>query len=144
VLIEQEIEMAAPHLLETLAEEKPRKKQRPEWRQRLVLMERGVGHSLRQDSVLFVHTFTGIVIILMGLVAGLSLSQWALLSLALTLLFAAELMNQALRALASAWDPIPPTVQRAVTMSAAAVMFTWLGVVITSALTLTVRWQELL
>lgn len=127
-----------------LVSDKPPKKARPFWRQRLVLVERGVGNGLRQDSILYVHAFTTTLIVLVGLVSGLSLSQWALIGLGLTLLFSAEFMNQALRSLAMTWDPIPPTVQRAMTMSAAGVMCTWLGVVITAGLTFLVRWQSLM
>ena len=71
--------------------ERPR---RSAWRQRLVEAERGVTLGLRGDSTLFVHLFVGCVILTSAVVLGLSITEWALLILALAVVISAEMFNK--------------------------------------------------
>lgn len=75
-----------------------RRRRRAAWRQRLVEAERGITHGFRGDSTLFGYLFAGSVVVTTGLVLGLSLSQWTLLILAMTVVLSAELFQQALKA----------------------------------------------
>jgi len=71
--------------------ERPR---RSAWRQRLVEAERGVTLGLRGDSTLFVHLFVGCVILISAVALGLSITEWALLILALAVVISAEMFNK--------------------------------------------------
>lgn len=76
-----------------------RDQRRPPWRQKLVEAERGVVLGFRRDSALFVDFFLSVVSITAGIVLGLSVVEWAILALALTMVFVAELFNQMVKSL---------------------------------------------
>ena len=69
---------------------------RSAWRQRLVEAERGVTLGFRGDSTLFVHFFSGSVILATAIVLPLTLVEWAVLVLGLTTVVAAEMFNKVL------------------------------------------------
>ncbi|MEX0718185.1 MAG: diacylglycerol kinase [Planctomycetaceae bacterium] len=71
---------------------------RSAWRQRLVDAERGMTLGVRGDSTFFVHFFAASVVIAGGFVLALSLIEWVLVVLALTLVLAAEMFKQVLNA----------------------------------------------
>lgn len=116
---------------------------RPAWRQRLVIAERGLGQGMRQDSIFFVHGFSACLIVMTGLVFGLNATAWAILTVAITMLFATELLHQALRSWANTLpQPLPAGIQQALGMAMAAVMCTAIGVVIVSVILFVQRWSE--
>jgi diacylglycerol kinase len=108
---------------------------RPAWRQRLVQAERGIASGVRSDSTFFVHGFTCSIVLAAAVVIGLSLVQWALLILALTLALAAEMFNQVLKVLLQNASPqFADSAQKALGISTAAVLISIVGVVITIGL----------
>lgn len=76
-----------------------RLRKRAGWRQRLVDAERGISFGIRTDSTLFAHFFVGCIIIAAGFVLRLTVNEWAMIVLALTLVVAAELFHLVLRSL---------------------------------------------
>ncbi len=115
---------------------------RPPWRQRLVQAERGLVGGVRGDSIFFVHFFGGSIAVATAFVLGIGPVQWALVLLCLTLVFTAEMFNQALKALLHREDGAPPpfVVQRVTALGTAAVMAATAGSAIALAL---IFWQRL-
>ena len=74
---------------------------RPAWRQQLVSAERGLSHSLRADSALYLHLFFDTLLLATCGVLGLSATHWIIVGMALTLMLTSELFAQGLTALAS-------------------------------------------
>ena len=74
---------------------------RPAWRQQLVSAERGLSHSLRADSALYLHLFFDTLLLATCGVLGLTATNWVIVSLALTMMLTSELFAQGLTALAS-------------------------------------------
>lgn len=106
-----------------------RKPKRPAWRQHLVLTERGVVGGIRGGSAFFVHFFGCSIVLAAGYVLALSLMQWVVVVLCMTLVLTAEMFNQALRTLVI--DPedgtVVPRASKVLGISTAAVMVTVLG-----------------
>jgi diacylglycerol kinase len=90
----------------TIAKRTPRR--RPPWRQRLVETERGLAQGLRGDSTLFFYLFVDCTLLAMGAVLDLSLWQWLIVGLVITLVTSAELMQQALRACVAELESLHP------------------------------------
>jgi diacylglycerol kinase (ATP) len=117
---------------------------RPAWRQRLVQAERGIASGVRGDSTFFVHGFTCSIVLAAAVVIGLSLTQWAILILALTLVLAAEMFNQVLKVLLQSARPqFAESAQKALGISTAAVLVSIIGVVITLGLIFGQRLTEI-
>jgi len=70
---------------------------RPPWRQRLVETERGLAQGMRGDSTLFFYLFVDCLLLAVGGVLDLTRGEWLLVGLAVTMVLAAELMQQAIR-----------------------------------------------
>lgn len=70
------------------------RRRRSAWRQRLVEAERGATLGFRGDSTLFVHFFSGSIILATAVVLSLTLVEWAVLVLGLTMVVAAEMFNK--------------------------------------------------
>jgi len=85
-----------PELLEPLSLEKPVRRRAP-WRQRLVETERGIARGFRGDSSLFFYGFVDCAVLAVGGVLDLTLWQWLIVGLSVTMVIAAELMRQALQ-----------------------------------------------
>ena len=125
-----------------------RRQKRPAWRQHLVLTERGVVGGIRGGSAFFVHFFGCSIVLATGYVLALSLMQWVAVILSMTIVLAAEMFNQALRAIVV--DPedggIAPQAAKALGISTAAVMMTILGGLIVVGMIFTQRvshfWAE--
>ena len=121
------------------------RKNRAAWRQRLVDAERGFSQGLRSDSTFFVHFFVGTVIVAAGFVLGISLLQWTVVVLALTLVLSAEMFNQVLQAI---WKTVGHHLSQegvnAVRMGTAAVFVTLLGAAVTIVLIFGQRLSQLL
>ena len=107
---------------------------RAAWRQWLVEAERGITAAFRSDSIFFVHLFVSSLVVAAAFLLGLSATQWAILTLALTITIAAELFHQVLKALMTALEPIAPgPVFKARRLAVAAVAATTFGSGVTAA-----------
>lgn len=112
---------------------------RSEWRQRLVDAERGISHGLKHESTLYVYLFGLTVLTAAGFVLGLTLSQWAILIVCMSLTLAAELFNMALRTLVNLIEKQPshshePSTRQVVRLGTAATFCTLLGSLATVSL----------
>jgi len=135
----------------------PHTLRRPACRQRLIQAERGLAWGLRADSVFFVHFFGISLVISAGLAFGLALWQWVAIVLALTMVLAAEMFQQALKLLAGLASPdsdagshptlTPPVhstaATRALSIGTAAVLVACPGSTLVLALIFTHRGLEL-
>lgn len=72
-------------------------KKRSPLRQQLVETERGVTLGFRADSTFFVHFFTGSIVVAVAFVLGLTMIQWTVLILSLTLVLASEMFLQVIK-----------------------------------------------
>jgi undecaprenol kinase len=110
---------------------------RPAWRQRLVDAERGVMTGIRNDSAFFVYFFLSSATIAACVVLGISLIQWTVVILALTLVLSAEMFNQVLKALLVGVEhPLDDSARAALRMAVAAVFVAITGSVIVIGLIL--------
>src|SRR5579863_951829 len=73
--------------------------ERPAWRRRLIDIERGITLGVRGDSVFFVYFFLSSLTIAASLVLGISLLEWTVVILALTVVLCAEMFNQSVKSL---------------------------------------------
>lgn len=72
---------------------------RPAWRERLVMLERGVMLGFRASSIVAIHFFCALIGLISGLVLGLGVIQWAILLMCFTTSLSAELAHQAIKRL---------------------------------------------
>jgi diacylglycerol kinase len=79
-----------------------RRRQRPKWRERLVVAERGIVGGMRRDAAFAVHLFSVSIVTMAGAVLGLNWASWLVVVGALTLVLTVELIHQSIRALAAA------------------------------------------
>jgi hypothetical protein len=73
---------------------------RPSWRQDLVDTERGLVVGFRSDAGIVSHLFAGSIVVVAGILFGLSPTQWVLVCLTLSGLLTCEMFRQAIRVLA--------------------------------------------
>lgn len=97
------------------------------WRQRLVDAEGGFKLFLRGDSALFVHLFTGVSVIIGGLLVGLSVIDWAIVVLCMSGVLIAELFHAALRLFATEAAGVGEETRRQLSRIAVAGVMTALG-----------------
>lgn len=110
---------------------------RPAWRQRLVDAERGVMQGIRGDSAFFVYFFLSSATVAACVVLGISLIQWTIVILALTLVLSAEMFNQVLKALLLGFGrPVDDAARAALRIAVAAVFVAITGSVIVIGLIL--------
>jgi diacylglycerol kinase len=110
---------------------------RPAWRRWLIDVERGLMHGVRGDSIFFVYFFLSSVTIAASVVLGISLLQWTIVILALTVVLSAEMFNQSVKSLFAALGrPADEATRTAFRIGSAAVFVTIAGSVITIGLTL--------
>lgn len=122
---------------------RPRKR-RPAWRQRLVEAERGMTHGFRADSSFFVYFFAASVVVTAGFVLGITLMEWTVVLIAITLVLSFEMLNQALRAaLNSVGLRFPEWAQKAQRIGTAAVFVTAAGGLLCVGLVFGRRFWEL-
>ncbi len=74
---------------------------RSPWRQRWVDTERGWTHSFRSESTFFVHFFIASLVACSAFVVGVTAFEWAVLILCFSLVMSAEMIQCALRRIAS-------------------------------------------
>lgn len=110
-----------------------RQQKRPAWRQHLVQTERGVVRGVRGGSAFFVHFFGCSLVLAIGFVLGLSPFEWAAVALCATVVLAAEMFNQAIKALV-AIDAENREKTKALVISTAAVMVAVVGSLLTVTL----------
>jgi diacylglycerol kinase (ATP) len=97
----------------------------------------GIAHVFRTQPNIWVHTLISIAVILLGLWLGLELTQWALIVLAMGLVWVAEFINSALEAAIDLVSPDHHDLARvAKDASAAAVVLAALAAVILGGLVL--------
>jgi diacylglycerol kinase len=72
---------------------------RPAWRERLVMLERGVMLGFRTSSSVLIHFFCALIGLTAGLVLGLGAIQWCILIVCFSTTLAAELAHQAIKRL---------------------------------------------
>ena len=111
------------------------------WRQRLVDAERGLTHSFRADSALYLHLFFDSLLMATGLVLGLAAADWVIVGIGLTVMLSAELFHQALQTVAAQFSK--NVRQQVAALSTAAKLLAVTGS--TSAIlgVLWLRWREL-
>jgi diacylglycerol kinase len=106
----------------------PAPRRRNAWRQRMIDAERGLRLTLRMDATMFVHLFAATCILAAGFVLALSALQWAIVTLAITVVLSAETFNQLLRTLSSeAGHHLPGGMRNVVQIGAAALLITSIG-----------------
>jgi diacylglycerol kinase len=116
---------------------------RPAWRERLVLLERGVMLGFRSSSIVMVHFFCGLLGLTAGLVLGLGLMQWCVLVLCFTTSLSAELAHQGIKRLARCSSLGRDDSRCAVQLSTAATTLALCGGILVSLLILISRGCEL-
>lgn len=116
-------------------------KMRSPWRQRLVDTERGVTHSFRGDSTFFGYLFLGTLVFCVAFVMGISALQWTLMSVAFTIVIAAEMFRLSISRLVQSIDGLEQSAALEISrIATAAVMVTLLGSCITIGV---IFWQRL-
>ena len=108
------------------------------WRRRVASFGhagRGVWAALRSEVHLRFHAAATVVVIGLGFYCGISHLEWALLALAVAVVWMAELMNTAIEALTDlaspAWHPLAG---KAKDVAAGAVLLAALGALVVGAL----------
>jgi len=90
---------------------------------------------VRGSSALFFHFFTGTIVIAAGAVIRLELIEWCLLIVALTMVLAAEMFNQVLKAIAKSLEHhFADEVHKAMRIGTAAVFVAAIGAVLSISL----------
>jgi diacylglycerol kinase len=110
---------------------------RAAWRRWLIDVERGLTHGVRGDSIFFVYFFLTSATIAASVVLAISLVQWTVVILALTVVLSAEMFNQSVKSLFAALGRSPDDSARAaMRIGSAAVFVTIAGSVLTIGLIL--------
>ena len=121
--------------------------QRPRWRQPLVDVESGLRQGLRWDGSFYGHFFVATVLIASAGVLGFSITEWAILILAFTVVLSAQMFHQLLKTL---WSHegrlLSRRTQQALRIGTAAVFVTIAGSLTVSGLLFASRimllWSE--
>lgn len=101
---------------------------RPEWRENLVQVERGLVRGVRCDSAFFAHFFGGSIVLAAATVIGLAIIEWTIVLICLTVVLTAQMFNQALKVLICNDEQEPtPAMKRALGMASAAVTVAVVG-----------------
>jgi diacylglycerol kinase len=111
--------------------------ERPAWRRWLIDVERGLTLGVRGDSIFFVYFFLTSATIAASLVLRISLLQWTVVILALTVVLSAEMFNQSVKSLfLSLGRPLDEPAKAALRIGSAAVFVTIVGSIVTIGLIL--------
>lgn len=116
---------------------------RPAWRERLVMLERGVMLGFRTSSSVLIHFFCALIGLTAGLVLGLGVLQWSVLILCFATSLAAELVHQAIKRLCRTTSLARDDARGAMQLSAAASTLALCGGIIVSLTVLISRGAEL-
>jgi diacylglycerol kinase len=110
---------------------------RPAWRCWLIDVERGLTHGVRGASIFFVYFFLSSATIAASVVLELSLLEWTVVILALTVVLSAEMFNQSVKSLfAALGHPADESTKAALRIGSAAVFVTIAGSILTIGLIL--------
>ena len=103
--------------------------------QSIVNALRGIGYLLRSQPNARVHLVATVTVGVLGAAFGVTGSQWALIVMAITLVWGAEALNTALEVLADAVEAAyHPLIGKAKDVSAAAVLMAAIGAVVVGLL----------
>ncbi|MCA9041344.1 MAG: diacylglycerol kinase [Planctomycetaceae bacterium] len=107
-------------------------KQRANWRQHLIEVERGFAQIIRSDSAFFFHIFCLTIVLTCSFILGLSMMEWAMVVLSCTLAISAEMFNKVLKAI---WDHLghhfSEAAQNSIRIGTASATLTLIGASIT-------------
>ncbi len=116
---------------------------RPAWRERLVMLERGVLLGFRNSSIVAIHFFCALIGLTAGLVLGLGVVQWCILVMCFTTTLAAELAHQAVRRLCRSTALGREDARCAQQLSAAGATLALCGAILVALIVLISRGAEL-
>ncbi|HVJ68431.1 MAG TPA: diacylglycerol kinase [Caulifigura sp.] len=116
---------------------------RPAWRERLVMLERGVMLGFRTSSSVLIHFFCALIGLTAGVVLGLGVIQWSILILCFATSLAAELVHQAIKRLCRTTSLARDDARGAQQLSAAASTLALCGGIIVALVVLVSRGAEL-
>ena len=118
-------------------------KHRP-WPEKFRDALRGVKQGIRGQSSFFVHFFAAAAVVVAAAVLAVSLVEWCLLLLCITVVLVAEMFNSALESLAKAiTDRADPHVGRALNIGSAAVLIAAIGASLVGTIIFGNRLREL-
>jgi diacylglycerol kinase len=115
---------------------------RPAWRDRLVMLERGVMLGFRSSSIVAIHFFCALIGLTAGLVIGLGAVQWCILLLCFSTTLAAELAHQAVKSLCRSLALGRDDARNAQQLSAAAATLALCGAILVATTVLVSRVAE--
>jgi diacylglycerol kinase len=115
---------------------------RPAWRERLVMLERGVMLGFRTSSSVLIHFFCALIGLTAGLVIGLGVIQWCILVLCFSTTLAAELAHQAMKRLCRSTALGRDDARSAQQLSAAAATLALCGAILVAVIVLVSRAAE--
>jgi diacylglycerol kinase len=131
---------ASPSQLSTLNSQLSDDRRRSAWKQRMREVERGMTLGFRRDCTFFVHFFVSSVVVAAGLVMGLSLVEWGMLVLSLTIVLTAEMFQQVLKTILDGLGHhFPDSARRAERIGGAGVFVAFVGTIITLSIIFTER-----
>lgn len=115
------------------------------WRQKFGDAFRGFKRGVRGQSSFSVHFFASVTVAAAGLSFGVSLFEWGLLVLCVTIVLAAEMFNSALESMARAiTDQYSPHLRDALDIGSAAVLITASGAAVVGTMIFAWRLAQLL
>lgn len=107
------------------------------WHKKFARAARGVKVAVRGESSFFVHLFAAIAVLLAAAVLGISVAEWCLLTLCITIVLVAEVFNTAIERLTrTITRETNPEIRDALDMSAGAVLLAAVGAAIVGLLLL--------
>ena len=115
---------------------------RPAWRERLVMLERGVMLGFRTSSSVLIHFFCALIGLTAGLVLGLGVIQWCILVVCFSTTLAAELAHQAVKRLCKSTSLGRDDARSAQQLSAAAATLALCGAILVTVTVLVSRVAE--
>ena len=123
------------------SESKPAKK-RSAWRKRLIEAEGGFSFGFRYGSTLFGQIFVGLIFIITAMTLRISFEHWVVMVVAMSGGLSAELFYLTIRVLAESLEGDVP--QKAIKLSAAAMIMAMVASVVVILFVLGSRLQEIL
>jgi len=115
---------------------------RPAWRERLVMLERGVMLGFRGSSVVAIHFFCALIGLTAGLLLGLGPIRWCILIVCFSTTLAAELVHQAIKRVCKSAALGRDDARCAQQLSAAAATLALCGAILVAVVVLVARAAE--
>lgn len=99
-------------------------------KEKLIEVERGITQGFRLDSTFFVHFFVISILAAAGIVFGLGMTSWCLMTLSVSMVLAAQMFNQVLKIVWSSFGhQFDERTRQAARVGSAGVFVTILGAV---------------